>query len=210
MLKPIMKITPLKQIILGLFALFFSSQTIANQSVIMEHIATTILASSCSSCHGPNGVSSGPSIPSIAGIPKEYFLEIMLAFKLNQLPNSVMGDIAKAFSRDELTQLADHFSKKRFVPSQQPFDPVLAKKGAKLHEEFCEGCHEKGGSSAKDKEISILAGQHLLYLRWTLDDFKRNKRRATRKMAKKMRKLLKLEGNAGLDALAHYYASQQP
>jgi hypothetical protein len=29
-------------------------------------------------------------------------------------------------------------------------------------------------------------------------------------MAKKMRKLLKLEGNAGLDALAHYYASQQP
>jgi len=134
----------------------------------------------------------------------------MLAFKLNQLPSSVMRDVAKAFSRDEITQLADHFSKKKFVPSRQPFDPVLAKKGAKLHEEFCEGCHEKGGSSAKDKEISILAGQHLLYLRWTLDDFKRNKRRATRKMAKKMRKLLKSEGNAGLDALTHYYASQQP
>lgn len=134
----------------------------------------------------------------------------MLAFKLNQLPSTVMANIAKAFSRDELSQLADHFSKKPFTPSQQPFDPVLAKAGAKLHETYCEGCHKKGGRSAEDKEMPILAGQHRRYLRWMLDDFKRNKRVATRKMAKKMRKLLKREGNKGLDALTHYYASQQP
>ena len=171
--------------------------------------ATIHLAHSCNSCHGPDGVSSGPSIPSIAGLPQEYFTEIMLGFKLDQLPATVMGTVAKGFERGELAQLAAYYANKPFIPATQSFDQQLAKKGAKLHEEFCEECHEKGGSSAKDKEISILAGQHLLYLRWTLDDLKRKKRVATRKMAKKMRKLLKREGNAGLDALVHYYASQQ-
>ena len=133
----------------------------------------------------------------------------MLGFKLDQLPATVMGTIAKAYEKDELEQLAALYASKPFSPAIQPFSPQLAKKGAKLHEEYCEGCHEKGGSSGKDKEVSILAGQHLLYLRWTLDDLKRKKRVPTRKMAKKMRKLMKNEGNAGLDALVHYYASQQ-
>ncbi|MCF6280957.1 MAG: hypothetical protein L3J28_01915 [Candidatus Polarisedimenticolaceae bacterium] len=198
-----------KLAIYGLLAILFSPHLFATSSLAMEHEETTILALSCSGCHGPDGVSQGPSIPSIAGLPKEYFTEVMLGFKLNQLPSTAMGQIAKAYSRSELTTLAEYFSKKRFQPSKQAFDPSLVKKGAKLHEKFCEECHEKGGSSAKDEEVSILAGQHLRYLLWTLNDFKKNKRKASRKMAKKMRKLLKKEGNAGLDALAHYYASQQ-
>ncbi len=188
----------------------FLSPILAADPPLKKPETVVVLASSCTGCHGPEGISSGPSIPSIAGLPKEYFTEIMLAFKLNQLPSTVMADIAKAFSRDELSQLADHFSKKTFTPSPQPFDPVLAKAGAQLHKTYCEGCHKKGGSSAEDKEMPILAGQHRRYLRWMLDDFKRNKRIATRKMAKKMRKLLKRQGNKGLDALTHYYASQQP
>jgi sulfide dehydrogenase cytochrome subunit len=204
-----MKKKPLKFVIVGLISLFLSLNLFADNHKIRGDITTAALVSSCSSCHGPDGISSGPSIPSIAGLPKEYFTEIMLAFKLDQLPSTVMGKVAKAYSREEISQLVTHFSNMKFAPSLQPFDPKLAKKGGLLHEEFCEGCHEKGGSSSKDKEISILAGQYRHYLRWTLDDFKRNKRRATRKMAKKMRKLLKQEGNAGLEALSHYYASQQ-
>ena len=167
------------------------------------------LANACTGCHGIDGVSEGPSIPSIAGLPKEYFTEIMLGFKLDQLPSTVMGQVAKAYDRSELALLAGYFANKPFTPARQPFDPELAKKGAGLHKEFCEECHEKGGSSTEDDEISVIAGQQMRYLRWTLDDMKRNRRVATRKMAKKLRKLLKAEGNSGLDALVHYYASQQ-
>ena len=194
---------------IAVMAACVASPLAAAKTKTMQEASAVMLAQACTGCHGPDGVSAGPAIPSIAGLPREYFVETMLAFKLRHLPATIMDRIAKGYSRDDFERLADHYAAMPFTPARQPFDPLLAKKGAGLHKEYCESCHEQGGSSREDEDIAVLAGQLKPYLRWTLNDMKRGKRETTRKMRDKLRRLLKAEGNAGLDALVHYYASQQ-
>ncbi len=92
-------------------------------------------------------------------------------------------------------------------------DPInnfkkLVKKGGKLHDKYCEKCHSDGGQSAED-DSGILAGQWTDYLKWSLADYTSGNREMTKKMAKKLKKLVKKEGDKGIDALLAYYASQQ-
>ncbi len=73
---------------------------------------------------------------------------------------------------------------------------------------YCEKCHADGGSSAED-DAGILAGQWQPYLKWTLDDYNSGDREMYKKMAKKMNKMLKKEGDEGITQLLHYYAGQK-
>ena len=47
------------------------------------------------------------------------------------------------------------------------------------------------------------------YLRYTFADFKAGDREMTKKMKKQVEKLLKKEGDDGVDALMNYYASNK-
>ncbi|WP_090597220.1 c-type cytochrome [Pelagibacterium luteolum] len=70
----------------------------------------SVLAGTCANCHGTDGNSPG-AIPSIAGLPFEYILEQLLAFKADEVPGTtIMGRIAKGYSDEELEALALHFS----------------------------------------------------------------------------------------------------
>lgn len=70
----------------------------------------SVLAGTCANCHGTDGVSPG-AIPSIAGLPFDYLLEQLLAFKADEVPGTtVMGRIAKGYTDEELEALAQHFS----------------------------------------------------------------------------------------------------
>lgn len=69
-----------------------------------------VLAGSCANCHGTDGRSPG-AIPSIAGLPFEYALEQLLAFKADEIAGTtIMGRIAKGYTDEELDALARHFS----------------------------------------------------------------------------------------------------
>ncbi len=46
-------------------------------------------------------------------------------------------------------------------------------------------------------------------MRWTLADYNAGDREMTKKMAKKLKKLVQKEGDKGIEALLAYYASQQ-
>jgi len=169
----------------------------------------------CADCHGENGNSKIINSPSIAGMSTEYFMESMEDYTKNTRPveklknkKKTMKDVVKKLSDADKVALADYYSKQKFKPFKQDFDAGKAKAGKKLHRKYCDKCHTEGGTSAED-DAGILAGQPSGYLKYTLGNYASGKREMGKKMAKKFKKMQKKEGDAGIDNLVHYYASQQ-
>lgn len=66
-------------------------------------------AAGCANCHGTLGVAVGSSA-SLAGAPKEDMAKKLLDYKAGTRPATVMHQIAKGYSDEQLQQLADYFS----------------------------------------------------------------------------------------------------
>ena len=187
----------------------FAADDKKKKPAVMSGASSKMLADTCAGCHGFNGSSKGPATPSIAGFSTEYLTEVLKAYKSGDASSTIMGRIAKGYSDEELAQVAEFYSKKKFVKaSGQKFDDALVKKGGKLHEKYCEKCHADGGTAADD-DSGLLAGQWTPYLQSTLADFHAGSREMPKKMKKKVKKLMQKEGDDGMIALLSYYASQQ-
>ena len=167
-----------------------------------------MLGNTCAGGHGTDGSSHGPATPSIAGISSEYFIDAMKAYKDGSRPATIMTRIAKGYSEEEIKLMAGFFAGKKMQRIDQPHDAKLAKSGAKLHEKYCEKCHEDGGRSSED-DAGILAGQMAPYLTYTLNDMRSGARDMPKKMKKKVEELDAKYGDKGVNALINYYASQK-
>lgn len=70
------------------------------------------LASICANCHGTDGHSvGGGGMPGLAGLSRPYFIEQMNAFRAGTRQATIMHQLAKGFSDQEVSLLADYFSK---------------------------------------------------------------------------------------------------
>jgi sulfide dehydrogenase cytochrome subunit len=169
--------------------------------------AVTMMANTCVGCHGPNGSSLGPASPTIAGMATDTFVEAMTAYKEGKRPATVMDRIAKGYSDEEIKQMATYFSKQQFVRLPQKTDPALVKAGQALHKDHCEKCHVENGRKDEDGS-NILAGQWLLYLNYSMDDFTKGGREMEKKMKAQVEKV-QAKDPKGIEALMHFYASQK-
>jgi len=167
----------------------------------------SMLGNTCAGCHGTDGVSVGPG-PTIAGMSAEYLSETMKGFRSGEIRSTIMQRIAKGYSDADIDAMAKYFAGKKYVKAVQKSDSAAAKRGAKLHDKYCEKCHEEVGTSAGD-DSGFLAGQHKLYLQYTLTDFTSGGREPGKKMKKKLDKMLKKTGDKGLADLVEFYASQK-
>ena len=172
----------------------------------------------CADCHGENGISSDSDVPIIAGASDIFLSETMVAYKEarrlaieskyrhgdTERPATDMQKIAKDMTDEQIEEIATHFASLEFIPAKQEFDPVLAEKGAKIHDIRCKKCHEDGGSSVDD-DSGILAGQWTPYLRASIKHFRSGERAMQKKMKVKVDQL----DDDAVEALLHYYASQQ-
>ena len=68
-----------------------------------------VLANSCAGCHGPDGKSLG-SIPSIHGLKADYFKKAMKGFKDGTRKGTIMGRIAKGYTDEDISLMAEHFA----------------------------------------------------------------------------------------------------
>ena len=69
------------------------------------------LAASCANCHGTDGrTAEGSAVPGLAGMPRDYMLRQLQAFRDGSRPATVMHQIAKGFSEPQLAQIAGYFS----------------------------------------------------------------------------------------------------
>jgi cytochrome subunit of sulfide dehydrogenase len=78
-------------------------------AVAQETIAVRSLAATCANCHGTNGVSRG-EVPSLAGAAAEATIAKMAAYKSGALSATVMHQIAKGYTDEQIKQLAAFFA----------------------------------------------------------------------------------------------------
>lgn len=69
------------------------------------------LAATCANCHGTNGKApDGAVVVSLAGLPKEYIVAQMAAFKSGARTATVMHQLAKGYSDAQIEQIATYFA----------------------------------------------------------------------------------------------------
>lgn len=68
-------------------------------------------AAACTSCHGPSGrTPAGSTIPALAGRPQAELAAQMQAFKAGTRPATVMHQIARGYSDDQIAAIAAWFA----------------------------------------------------------------------------------------------------
>ncbi len=75
------------------------------------HLARN-LAATCANCHGTGGHSVGGMEP-LAGESKETLLRKLMAFRSGEKPATIMHQIARGYTEEQLELVADHFSSQR-------------------------------------------------------------------------------------------------
>ena len=67
-------------------------------------------ATVCGACHGPNGNSTNPDWPKLAGQHAAYLLSQLKAFKSGARENPLMSPQAAALSEQDMQDLAAYFA----------------------------------------------------------------------------------------------------
>lgn len=165
---------------------------------------TEDLARTCNACHGVNGVSVGPSMPSIAGQPEAYLKNVLLQWKSDERYSATMGRHFKGYSDDELAGLAAYFSRLPWTPVVQHADAKTLAQGKEASER-CETCHGATGGAPDDADTPRINGQWADYMHLEMLKYRTD---AVKMPHKKMRGNSKKLGEADVEAVAKYFAAQ--
>jgi cytochrome subunit of sulfide dehydrogenase len=169
----------------------------------------------CAVCHGETGPSPFPGVPTIHGLPEVVIENALHNYReknrpcrtsecsqLGTCPDINMCDIAGPMSDDDMLALAGWYSALPFMPHKDPYDPMIAERGRRLHDVYCEVCHTNLGSDPID-EAGMLRGQRKAYLRTALEDFHQGRRSVG---LAAMDNRFKTFAEEDLDALAEFYS----
>jgi cytochrome subunit of sulfide dehydrogenase len=70
------------------------------------------LAANCANCHGTDGRAQQGGF-NLAGLPKDYIVAQMAAFKSGTRQATIMHQISKGYSDAQIALMADYFSKQK-------------------------------------------------------------------------------------------------
>jgi cytochrome c553 len=93
----------------------FVSSTYAQPTVYAQPAADALHqranAATCANCHGTEGrTTPGSAIPSLAGMPKEYMVLQMKAFKEGTRPATVMHQLTKGYTDAQIDSIATYYA----------------------------------------------------------------------------------------------------
>jgi sulfide dehydrogenase cytochrome subunit len=175
------------------------------------------LVAQCEDCHGPAGVSTHGDVPTIAGQNAMFLEKTLRSFQVwgrpcikssyrhgdTERPRTDMCRVAEGLTSEDIKALSAHFSELPFKAAKQDFDADLAARGAELHQQHCETCHEQGGTVPS--RSPRLAGQWRPYLEKAVKFVPTGEHLVPPAMESVFTDL----GQDDIDALMNYYASQQ-
>lgn len=76
-----------------------------------EQLNIKALAATCANCHGTSGKAvEGSAVVSLAGVPKDYTIAQMQAFKSGARSATIMHQISKGYSDAQIETLAAYFA----------------------------------------------------------------------------------------------------
>jgi cytochrome subunit of sulfide dehydrogenase len=159
----------------------------------------------CTSCHGANGVSENPEIPSLAGQHEDYLLLSIKGYQSAQGVSEVMRAMVGALNENEVRHLANHFAAQPYIRRKQAADPVKAEQGREVYLKLCQLCHRDEGRSSSYAEYPLLAGQSLDYLLLTM-----NRILSGSKSVDILKtEMLSLASPEKIDQAVHFFAAQE-
>ena len=94
----------MKPVPLALLALALAGTAQAQDAQLGRNLAAT-----CANCHGTNGQARGDMKP-LAGVTADKILAQLADFKSGALPATIMHQIVKGYSDEQLRLIAGHFA----------------------------------------------------------------------------------------------------
>ncbi len=151
--------------------LLLSSAWPANADTLEARLAP------CLACHGANGQSAMPVVPSLGGQPVFYLTVQLLMFREKMRIVEPMNQMMQGLKDGDLRDMAAYLAK---LPSPEPADGSMdvarMERSRTLSEQHrCNFCHQ--GNYAGEENIPRLAGQREDYLVKALREYKNNTRR---------------------------------
>lgn len=160
----------------------------------------------CAACHGADGNSQLPGIPSLAGQPRVFIENQLVIIRegLREIP-AMKGQL-DGVSDAEITAMAVHFARLPARNTPPAGDPALMAQGRALAESMrCGTCHLPDYRGRE--QMPRLAGQREDYLLYSMLQFKNNQ--ATGRDTIMAASLYGI-ADADLKALAHFLARAAP
>jgi cytochrome c553 len=157
----------------------------------------------CLECHGKDGISRNPEVPSLGGLPEFYALLQLVEFRDGERESVIMNTMVKGMTDDDLRAAAAFVGKQpRPASLAQPGDPARIARGRELAEKhrcgFCHGPEFLGGH-----QMPPLRNQREDYLLKALRDYKAQKRIGLRAA---MAEVLQPLNDPDFVDLSHYLA----
>jgi cytochrome c553 len=81
----------------------------AQAQAVVDPLQARSWAAACANCHGTNGHAQ-PGMEALAGVSKDDIAKKMLDFKNGRRPATVMDQIAKGYSDDQIHAIAAYFA----------------------------------------------------------------------------------------------------
>jgi len=119
------------------------------------------LAAVCVKCHGEDGNSTAPGIPSLAGQQPQYLVVAMQEYLKKERKESPMHGLLPALTNLDMETLALYFASQ--TPAQRAAPPFGDPAAGEPLSAVCGGCHGAHGVSS-DSATPSLAGQDARYL----------------------------------------------
>ena len=167
-------------------------------------------ALTCTACHGPEGNSSSPLWPNIAGQNAPYIQAQLMAFKDGSRKDPLMSSQAMLLSAEDMADLAVYFES---LPgaAQSVADASLVARGEALYRggdtgngtAACMACHGPTGRGNPAANYPALQGQHAVYTAKQLKDYASGARTSDGKTSI-MRDIAARLSQEDIDALASY------
>jgi cytochrome c553 len=149
--------------ILLLFLFLSPAHAPANDSLDPAHPGDPLpgrdFAGLCASCHGTQGRSTNPMVPSLAGQDGAYLNSQLRNFQAQNRRHAAMQGILARLTAKDMAEMALYYEKQ--PPMKGKGVSRKTKIGAPVYE-GCKGCH--GNSAKGGRGVPRLAGQQAVYL----------------------------------------------
>jgi cytochrome c553 len=117
----------------------------------------------CATCHGPDGRSADPRIPSLAGQQAVYLSLQLVQYREQRRKDPAMSPVAEKLSDAEIRELSAYYAILPPFASRRDADPARAAIGKKVSDaQHCGSCHLPDLSG--QKHIPRLVGQQHDYV----------------------------------------------
>lgn len=158
----------------------------------------------CAACHGEDGNSKTPLVPSLAGQPAFFLTTQLVLMRENVRPVSAMQGLLTGMDDAALVGLAEYFAKLAPQSSDENKDASLIARGKELSDAMrCTSCH--GPDLKGQEQMPRLSGQRADYMAAAMKAFRDSARPGADPL---MANVVVGMPDKDIEALAYYVASK--